>query len=498
MQGGVFSCGGLGTTVPVLRHGVSVAGTVVARKNNVGIHGVAYDAKVLMGISGAQAQGVGPLDGLTSVSEFRHQRTAYLNRHVKVAVHSYGGHLNQVPTFPLVSAIYHHLVDILEQRSTDPGLRTIHVFAAGNGCPTGSAPTCDASRPEFPAVLPHYFSDLRRGQVIAVVAIDENRNLPSGYHRCGVAKDWCIGAPGLDIMAPSLVDGVYVQARGSSYAAPHVAGVLALMMEAFRGSLGSDELVARLFATANKTAPCNTPASHGQGCVDADAATRPVGNTRVASAQTTFSAQKTHFVAPSAFGDSLEVRVALEEIVAFDELNAPFFMPLAYAFESAPVERLRSFMSMRRRPREEFDWEGNRFFSMQGVDGGFFSGFSGGDFWGQTVMAYTRVVGEESFGSGMGFQMLGQELRLGVFSGTPSYLVDNFHEHVPAQGLVLSYGKPEVLEMNTGFLHEDERVFGGVGSGGFGEDLRTEHIFWVLPKNLISERAIFLWGVRWG
>ena len=269
------------------------------------------------------------------------------------------------------------------------------------------------------------------------------------------------------------------------------------MMEAFRGSMGSDELVQRLFSTANKQAPCNVPATYGQGCVDADAATRPVGSTSVATADAskTFSAAATRFLTPPAFGDSLKAQVASEEIAAFDELDAPFFIPLASTFDTVPVERLRSFMSFSGLTRQDTYREGHRVFRFRGLDPGFVSGLPADDLWGQTAMPYMNLVGDQSFTSGLGFFALGEEMRVGVFLGTPSYLMDDVHEYTPAQGVVMSYGAPERLEMNIGVLHEEDRIFGGAGDGGFAEDVRSQHIFGGFSKKFdFGKMHLFVGG----
>ena len=489
---GTFSCTTLSTSADNLGHGIGVASVVAGRRDNSWVYGVAYNAKVVMSIGGDSSNLAGLGSG-SRISAYYRGRISYLARRAKIVVHSYSHIFNiavsDSPTDPIIAATYRPLVSILEQAATPMAERTIHVYAGGNRC---SVPTCNNTRAALPGLLPHYFPALRTGQVVAVVGIDQSRNLIPGYHQCGLAQNWCIAAPGAGILVPFIDPLVYARVAGSSFSAPMVAGVLALMTEAFRNSLGSHELVQRLFATANKRAPCNVPAIYGQGCVDADAATRPVGLTTVVRADGfgSFLAQGTHFVAPAAFGDSLTRSVAREEIAAFDELDAPFFMPLTRAFDTVPVERLQAFML--RGVREEFRKD-TLFFSQRGVDGGFLSGLPAGDFWGQTAMPYMRLVGEESFGSGIAF--LEGQMRLGVFSGTPSYLVDDIHEHSPAQGFALSYGEAEALEMNVGFLHENDRIFGGVGGGGFGENVRTEHIFWGFAKKFdLGKTHIFVGG----
>ena len=116
---------------------------------------------------------------------------------------------------------------------------------------------------------------------------------------------------------------------GTSSSAAFISGSLALMQQMFRDQLSSEELVTRLFATADKTGPFADSSIYGQGLVDLDAATSPVGELRVAlsdAGSALLSDTQVNLGAP--FGDSLSQVMAGREIAAFDALNAPFFMPL--------------------------------------------------------------------------------------------------------------------------------------------------------------------------
>jgi len=54
-----------------------------------------------------------------------------------------------------------------------------------------------------------------------------------------------------------------------------------LLAQQYRGQLGNDEIVARLLATADRTGAYADAEIYGQGFLDLDAATRPVGETRM-------------------------------------------------------------------------------------------------------------------------------------------------------------------------------------------------------------------------
>ena len=117
--------------------------------------------------------------------------------------------------------------------------------------------------------------------MIVAVALDSNGVIADYSNHCGAASTFCIAAPGRHY-APSGPNG-YVTVQGTSFAAPTVGGSLAILKQAFP-SLGNDELVTRLFATANKTGIYEVASIYGQGLVDLDAATRnPSGKAKFRS-----------------------------------------------------------------------------------------------------------------------------------------------------------------------------------------------------------------------
>ncbi|MCU0828049.1 MAG: S8 family serine peptidase [Tabrizicola sp.] len=158
---------------------------------------------------------------------------------------------------------------------------------------------------------------------------------------CWEAARWCIVADG-SWNAAIGSGSEYEFTTGSSFAAPQVAGALALLAEAFP-DLSPHELRVRLLAAADDNfAGFSADASvelaegffkdysvvYGHGFLDIEAALRPIGGT----ALTTARGQKIDTDAPvlttgSAFGDALEVSLADTEVVVRDALSASFMMP---------------------------------------------------------------------------------------------------------------------------------------------------------------------------
>lgn len=234
----------------------------------------------------------------------------------------------------------------MSQEGTPDYNKTIYVWAAGNA---GGYDDADNSNPELLAGMSYFIEEIQ-GHSIAVVSIDEDGEISDFSNRCGVAKDFCIAAPGggVTVAYPTSMDdaGIYedeindptscVQdnscyaiAGGTSFAAPFVTGGLAAISSYFDGQLGSTEIVSRLFSTANKDGIYADSAVYGQGLMDLGAATSPVGET---SAMMSYSLSgpmvsatltSLQMVNP-AFGDSIAKGISNHSVIFFDELQAPF------------------------------------------------------------------------------------------------------------------------------------------------------------------------------
>ncbi len=242
---------------------------------------------------------------------------------------------------------------IAAMAQADSAEKTILVWAAGNDhnvdCTAGTdhcvQGAINAVSPEILAGLPARIPELR-GHALAVVAVgrdsdgDGYLDIASFSNRCGIAADWCIAAPGADMEVAIFgrVNGVAGRraigsGNGTSFAAPMVAGGLAVMKQLFRGQLGSEELIGRLYATAGKEGPFSNAAVYGQGFMDLGAATSPVGRAMLTTGRTVSApgvdVQATGMVSGFALGDGLARSLADQEVVAFDRLGAPFWFGLS-------------------------------------------------------------------------------------------------------------------------------------------------------------------------
>ena len=156
---------------------------------------------------------------------------------------------------------------------------------------------------------------------------------------CWQAARWCIVADGSWNAA---VGGgsAYEFTTGSSFAAPQVAGALALLSEAFP-TLSPHELRIRLLASAEDGffTPDDTveladgffkgySVIYGHGFLDIEAALRPIGGTsmRLASGNQV-STDAPVLLTGSAFGDAVELSLAGTDVAVRDGLSAGFVMP---------------------------------------------------------------------------------------------------------------------------------------------------------------------------
>ena len=239
-------------------------------------------------------------------------------------------------------ARFPNVIAAIAQKDTPAGERTVYVWAAGNagGEPGPGGPADAAGSVEIAAGLPVRIPELR-GHALAVMATDREGRIAAFSNRCGIARDFCLAAPGVDIAGPAPAAWCAPGGRGcflafgdagTSSAAPFVTGGIGLLAEHFRGQLGNDEIVERILATADRTGDYADSGIYGRGFLDLDAATRPAGETRMLSGRSLSGAwapsRTSAFRPGAAFGDSLVRGLGQREVASFDELDAPFFRPL--------------------------------------------------------------------------------------------------------------------------------------------------------------------------
>ena len=388
-----------GACVSGVGHGTFVAGIMAAARQEASdagaaggpaIHGVAFDARVVsVGVGSRDLEEV--IDEIVAeypedptpeqiaelqarVLDVEAQLERELERDTGIAFVRLNGRVTAINcSFGVPGNIedfgaqelrerFPNAIAAMTQGNVAAGERTIYVWAAGNAHgevgPDGSP--VSASSVEILPGLAVRFPELR-GHSLAVVATNPQGTIADFSNRCGIAREFCLAAPGVDIT--SAAPGFYCEAgasqcfitlevAGTSSAAPFVTGGIGLLAQHFRGQLGNDEIVERILATADRTGVYADAAVYGRGFLDLDAATRPVGERRMLtgvalSGASSPEAQSALYLGP-AFGDSLARGLASAHVASFDELDAPFFrrlgdylLPAGFAGSSL-ADRLRA------------------------------------------------------------------------------------------------------------------------------------------------------------
>jgi subtilisin family serine protease len=354
-------------------HGTLVAGIIAANRDGtlvssgINMHGVAFDASILA-YEIPLGSGSGPYDPL-DVEQINFSDDNYFaNRFNTMAdqvdiINLSFGFSGVVTSYTAaqVESAFGLTIDALAQQNKSRSERSIFVFSAGNAWNEidDEGNTVDADSPELMPGLPYLFPELK-DHMLAVAAVDDKGEIAFYSNRCGVAADYCLVAPGGGdgngngnvetderIWGPTPPDSgaeagahYYGGAIGTSFAAPVVSGSLALLKQMFP-TVGNHELAARLLTTANKTGIYSDSSIYGQGLLDLDAATRPVGALGVASGNSLNSGlsdigANTISVSGAGLGNSLVSALQGHTMALFDQQGFPFLSDASQLVQQSP------------------------------------------------------------------------------------------------------------------------------------------------------------------
>jgi hypothetical protein len=298
-----------------------VAGIIAAPKNGSGMHGIAYNATLIdfrMGDAAGAMTGTTDAN-LANMLNRSSQAGAYINNN---SWSSSTLITDRTVTTASLNAAYPLAIPAWQNYVANGG---VVVWATGNDTVTTRL------EPALQAGLPYLISGLQVGW-LAVTSVGPDGVIPNYAHRCGVAAAWCLAAPGggdneaADGIYSMSNSGGYVRFSGTSMAAPMVSGAIAGLKSMFP-NLSYQDIAARLLTTANKTGIYAVSAIYGQGLMDLEAASNPVGGLSLPTgAHTSGSAGSisSSITLPSSIAASMR---GAKILVVDNYQKAPFWVP---------------------------------------------------------------------------------------------------------------------------------------------------------------------------
>lgn len=264
-------------------HGTHVAQVLLGAKNDSGTMGIAYNASLLV-LRADRPGSCATEDPENDESGCRFPESAIaagLDRAVgagaRVVNISLGG--EDPPGATLRAAI---------ARATAAGI--IVVASAGN---TGDT-TANGNDPNNPEPFAQGLRDAGGGLVIIAGSVDESSRISSFSNRAGGYAGSYLSALGEGVCCV-YENGVLktggnsvLVLNGTSFAAPQVAGAVALIAQAFP-NLSSQQIVSLLYQSARDAGAAGDDAVYGRGILDIARAFQPMGATALAGTTTTVS-----------------------------------------------------------------------------------------------------------------------------------------------------------------------------------------------------------------
>jgi hypothetical protein len=211
----------------------------------------------------------------------------------------------------------------------------ITISAGNEGNPQVDAPANLATDPRY------------AGLIVAAGALDQTGKLASFSNQAGAAANGYLVAPGVNLLADCDSTGCE-QVSGTSFAAPQVAGAIALLLQAFP-NLTAQQAVQILFSSADDLGAPGIDPVYGQGELDLAKAFQPMGPMSVPQANGAMLVVNNPGVGGGgglqssmtggAMGDAIQHSRNLTT-VGYDGYQRLFVINLANAYQRTPVRGL--------------------------------------------------------------------------------------------------------------------------------------------------------------
>jgi len=329
-------------------HGSHVLGTILAKKDGTGMHGVAYDAKAVVikigdqrsvslddaasGFSWAADQGA-IVGNLSANSNYD---SGFRNSITKIADNTYK---TTSPYYDYENGTYYnHMTPDAWKAATDKGL--VLVNSAGNqGLDISAMPGWFATETDADGNL------VLGGKVLIVGSYNFNANNLDSWtnkagHLCRVivdnactdtykTSDFYVLAPGNTYSTDN--NGSYGNMSGTSMAAPIVTGQVALLHQMWPHMKG-ENLVKLVTTTADKDITGYDVNIHGQGIVDFDEATKPQGAIGIPTTGRVDGAISSISTTSASGSGSIQSAISDVQIMVLDDFDRDYYMNLGNSF----------------------------------------------------------------------------------------------------------------------------------------------------------------------
>lgn len=292
-------------------HGTLVSGVIASNFNGLGTIGVAYQSTILSIRADVSDCDDENTEVCFSSSDLVRALDYAVDNGVKIINMSLGGEGRLGAAFEAALL-----------RAVSAG--AVIVASSGND---------GESNPGWPA---RYAVDPRfAGSVIAVGSHNVQDVMSDFSNRAGVTQTAYISAPGEDVLT-GCNGTICYRVNGTSFSAPHVAGALALLLDAFP-NLSARQALAILIDTARDAGDAGPDIVYGRGLLDLQRAFAPVGAsmTRLSDGTSIIAEQEPGSFIGGAFGDAFARQDALKTVL-FDAYERMFAVNLGSAYPTAP------------------------------------------------------------------------------------------------------------------------------------------------------------------
>lgn len=252
-----------------LGHGTLMAGLIAANKDGKDMHGVAFDARILPMQFGATCKD--KCERKSEPFDFDEQIALAWNssfeQGAQILSNSWS---NDFDPHLLSESNYRQLMGVsLDAAKALVAQDVVFIFPTGNEV---------RRQPQMEAGLPYLVAGLQQGWLAVTAVKNDGSEITGKANACGIARDWCIAAPGGDSgkgkgLLSTDKNGGYSEATATSAATAVVAGAMAALKSKYP-EMTFQQIRDRLLATANKKGVYANSDLYGQGLLDLAAASR--------------------------------------------------------------------------------------------------------------------------------------------------------------------------------------------------------------------------------